>query len=177
MNTPLEPYYTDYLAALRDGSGRMASQVVERALTANVTADELYMRVFQLAQWEVGRMWQRNEFTVAQEHLATAITERLMGELRPYFKPKHDRGRTLMLGCAAREMHTVGAKMLVDFFEADGWTVYYLGVATPSADFLDLARRYHVDMMGVSSAMYYHCLLYTSPSPRDGLLSRMPSSA
>ena len=24
---------------------------------------------------------------------------------------------------------------------------------------------------------YYSCLLYTSPSPRDGLLSRMPSSA
>ena len=23
----------------------------------------------------------------------------------------------------------------------------------------------------------YRCLLYTSPSPRDGLLSRMPSSA
>src|SRR5664279_5534096 len=26
-------------------------------------------------------------------------------------------------------------------------------------------------------AKYYCCLLYTSPSPRDGLLSRMPSSA
>jgi len=25
--------------------------------------------------------------------------------------------------------------------------------------------------------MYKDCLLYTSPSPRDGLLSRMPSSA
>ena len=25
--------------------------------------------------------------------------------------------------------------------------------------------------------LYYACLLYTSPSPRDGLLSRMPSSA
>ena len=25
--------------------------------------------------------------------------------------------------------------------------------------------------------MFYICLLYTSPSPRDGLLSRMPSSA
>ena len=24
---------------------------------------------------------------------------------------------------------------------------------------------------------YYHCLLYTSPSPRDALTSRMPSSA
>ena len=27
------------------------------------------------------------------------------------------------------------------------------------------------------NANYYACLLYTSPSPRDGLLSRMPSSA
>ena len=26
-------------------------------------------------------------------------------------------------------------------------------------------------------AYYSNCLLYTSPSPRDGLLSRMPSSA
>ena len=29
----------------------------------------------------------------------------------------------------------------------------------------------------VSEPLVYHCLLYTSPSPRDGLLSRMPSSA
>ena len=29
----------------------------------------------------------------------------------------------------------------------------------------------------VLSARGYGCLLYTSPSPRDGLLSRMPSSA
>ena len=29
----------------------------------------------------------------------------------------------------------------------------------------------------IGLANNYHCLLYTSPSPRDGLLSRMPSSA
>ena len=30
---------------------------------------------------------------------------------------------------------------------------------------------------GGGRGQYYTCLLYTSPSPRDGLLSRMPSSA
>ena len=30
---------------------------------------------------------------------------------------------------------------------------------------------------GVRKAEQWGCLLYTSPSPRDGLLSRMPSSA
>ena len=35
-------------------------------------------------------------------------------------------------------------------------------------------------LTGLTTAYYlskYTCLLYTSPSPRDGLLSRMPSSA
>ena len=32
------------------------------------------------------------------------------------------------------------------------------------------------DRFGIKP-FYYTCLLYTSPSPRDGLLSRMPSSA
>ena len=31
--------------------------------------------------------------------------------------------------------------------------------------------------IGMRANVYYDCLLYTSPSPRDGLLSRMPSSA
>ena len=49
-------------------------------------------------------------------------------------------------------------------------------------------KRYHHDVVGVNSrldsiqaavlnAKLPYCLLYTSPSPRDGLLSRMPSSA
>ena len=29
----------------------------------------------------------------------------------------------------------------------------------------------------LAAVQFYPCLLYTSPSPRDGLLSRMPSSA
>ena len=38
-------------------------------------------------------------------------------------------------------------------------------------------RRESVDRAEMPDAPYIFCLLYTSPSPRDGLLSRMPSSA
>ena len=34
-----------------------------------------------------------------------------------------------------------------------------------------------VRVPSISEVSYWLCLLYTSPSPRDGLLSRMPSSA
>ena len=43
-------------------------------------------------------------------------------------------------------------------------------------DFVDLCARngYIIEQ---TAAFDHRCLLYTSPSPRDGLLSRMPSSA
>ena len=36
---------------------------------------------------------------------------------------------------------------------------------------------YRVWRQGGNPGQIFSCLLYTSPSPRDGLLSRMPSSA
>ena len=44
----------------------------------------------------------------------------------------------------------------------------------------DLAEEYRESLLperGRLRADLWYCLLYTSPSPRDGLLSRMPSSA
>ena len=38
-----------------------------------------------------------------------------------------------------------------------------------------LEKAFRASTMG--NMQLYSCLLYTSPSPRDGLLSRMPSSA
>src|SRR5664279_6459489 len=47
-------------------------------------------------------------------------------------------------------------------------------LATASKLFADSA---YYSAFLVGTAGNYNCLLYTSPSPRDGLLSRMPSSA
>ena len=42
---------------------------------------------------------------------------------------------------------------------------------------LDCQAREGLDLKRLVGGLILHCLLYTSPSPRDGLLSRMPSSA
>ena len=41
----------------------------------------------------------------------------------------------------------------------------------------DLEERQELKGKLIGATLYPACLLYTSPSPRDGLLSRMPSSA
>ena len=58
----------------------------------------------------------------------------------------------------------------------------YAGIVTKSMGLLADGWHMgtHAGALSITLYAYYYartCLLYTSPSPRDGLLSRMPSSA
>ena len=69
------------------------------------------------------------------------------------------------------------AKYLRVIAEARGMPVEWIekaeGIFIPNNDFM-----YFLFGQGILQFdCYRNCLLYTSPSPRDGLLSRMPSSA
>ena len=50
---------------------------------------------------------------------------------------------------------------------------------TDEIDIDDLLAKKQINDLQIEVFAFYNknCLLYTSPSPRDGLLSRMPSSA
>ena len=52
----------------------------------------------------------------------------------------------------------------------------YAGFVT-AVGYLSMRFLYSSSKVQIGTVVMYICLLYTSPSPRDGLLSRMPSSA
>ena len=59
-----------------------------------------------------------------------------------------------------------------------GWKEYEMEVVRDSADnCIIVCSIENLDPMGVHTGDSITCLLYTSPSPRDATLSRMPSSA
>ena len=66
------------------------------------------------------------------------------------------------------------AKALKEAFAWNpGYKEYFAVKATPNPFLLQILKEYGCGC----DCSSYTCLLYTSPSPRDGLLSRMPSSA
>ena len=72
------------------------------------------------------------------------------------------------------EGYAFGTRQQVAYNTANLWD------ETSTGDtFFQLNTKQHIwsDVDGVISGNIQTCLLYTSPSPRDGLLSRMPSSA
>ena len=64
---------------------------------------------------------------------------------------------------------------MFDFSDLNAYLLLVLGMSQPDDSAVDLAERARSgEAIALSDVI---CLLYTSPSPRDGLLSRMPSSA
>ena len=59
----------------------------------------------------------------------------------------------------------------------DGYTAVQIGYGLSKEKHLSKPEKGHLLKSGEELLKHLNCLLYTSPSPRDGLLSRMPSSA
>jgi len=57
---------------------------------------DVYLNVFQRSQHEIGRLWQMNQITVAQEHYCTAATQWIMVQLYPYVFGTERIGRRLV---------------------------------------------------------------------------------
>src|SRR4029078_12158300 len=63
------------LRAWLPGERSVASTLMKDAIARGVSLRDVYLHVFQPAQHEIGRRWQRHEITVADGHLAQAITQ------------------------------------------------------------------------------------------------------
>ena len=149
--------FASYLAAVRAGERRRAFDAVERARAAGVDLRTLYLEVFQRTLREIGRLWQENVITVAEEHLATAITQSAM--LRLYGGqelPATATGPTLIAACAETERHEIGLRMICDFMDLEGWDTVFLGASVPMEDLVEMVRARRPQVVALSAAVAPH---------------------
>ena len=138
------------------GDKKTASRLITKAVENNVPIKEIYMRVFEVSQYEIGRKWLAGEISVAQEHFCSAATQMIMSQLYPYIFSGEKSGKSMVAASIGGELHEIGIRMVSDFFEMDGWNTYYLGANTPARSLLNAVDQYHASVIGLSIAMPYH---------------------
>lgn len=146
-----------YLAAVRAGDRRSAFEVVDSARASGHDIRSLYLDVFQPVLREIGRLWQENEISVADEHLATAITQAAMGRLSDeVFASEAQSGRLLIAACADTERHEMGLRMICDLLEVDGWDTVFLGATVPIEGLVEMVRDRRPDVVALSASVAPH---------------------
>jgi methanogenic corrinoid protein MtbC1 len=137
--------FVDHLAR-RDR--RAAARQALELLKAGATVQELLQGLLGPAQAEVGRRWEVNQWSVADEHAATAITDAVLGALAWRIETAEDQGH-LVVTCAEGEWHSLPARMAAEILRTDGWQVTFLGASTPA----DHLRRLLAEVGAVAVAI------------------------
>jgi MerR family transcriptional regulator, light-induced transcriptional regulator len=146
-----------FLHAIRRGDRRAAFRSLDEALDAGLDLNTLYVDVVQPAMREIGRLWQENEITIAEEHLATAITESAMSRaFERVFVWRDQRTPRLIAACADDERHQMGLRMLCDLLELEGWETIYLGASVPIESLTELVASREPDAVAISATIAPH---------------------
>lgn len=145
--------YESYLAALIRGDRAECGRIVQELLAKGVPVKDLYHHLFQPALYRVGELWENQQISVAVEHLATAITERMLTLVHPTVFAGPPRGRTIIVACVADEFHQIGARMIADLCELSGWRGDFLGADTSISRLLKHIDDRRPSLLGLSLAL------------------------
>jgi methanogenic corrinoid protein MtbC1 len=146
-----------YLAAQLAGDRREALRLlVDEGLLRGVPLQDIHLKIIQPAQYEIGRLWQENRISVAQEHLATAISQLALSHLYRHLPRDPSNGKVVMVSCVEGELHEVGARMASDFLEMAGFDVRFLGANVPTSHLVRMVREQMPDLLALSVSMTYH---------------------
>jgi MerR family transcriptional regulator, light-induced transcriptional regulator len=149
-----EAVYLHYLNSLLDGDKKQCVQIVTGLLNQDVSLKEIYLDLLQRAMYRIGQMWENQKCMIANEHMATRITESLIELSSEYFSGKNRIGKTALITCVDKEFHELGARMVAGFMEALGWDIIFIGSNTPQNEIIELIKDRKPDIVGISNNFY-----------------------
>jgi MerR family transcriptional regulator, light-induced transcriptional regulator len=149
-----------YLEALRAGDGPGAYRVVARAMREGMSIPELYEQVIAPAMHEIGALWETGALTVADEHLATELTNRVLAALRPapaievgMERARAGTGSRALLAAVEGERHALGLRMAADILEENGFETIYLGADVPTDALLQAVTVTEPELVVLAATM------------------------
>lgn len=148
---------TRFLEAQLEGDRQRAVQLlIDEGVNAGVSVNDLLLRVITPAQREIGRLWEANEVSVADEHVATAISQLAMSHLYSHAMPLGLRREHILIACVDGEWHDMGARVAADVLEHHGFSVCLLGASVPVADLVERIGQESPDLVLLSMTMPTH---------------------
>lgn len=142
---------------IRGDSGGVI-QLAEQHIGSPPQLIAFYLQALCPALHEVGARWERGRLSVAHEHLASGVANRVMAHFYHHvLDVRPTRGKAVVTA-GPNEFHAIGPMMLADALAVDGWQAIQLGANTPADDLMVLLREYQPDLLAVAVTMPFNLL-------------------
>ncbi len=140
--------------AVTDRDEHDATAIVLGAVETGLSPEVVLLEVIAPVQRRVGTEWAANRITVAREHAATAINDRVIAALarHPAAKPTMTAGR-VTVACVDGEWHALPARLLAEVLRLRGWRVDFLGAQMPTQHLVAHLHQHNSDAVALSSSL------------------------
>ncbi len=146
----------EFTRILLDAKFAEAVKFTKEIVHDRESLEEFYLKVITYSMYEIGDMWQDGRITVAQEHLATSIVMRVMATVYiDFILIDYNKGKAIV-SAASNEYHEVGARVVSDMLELDGWDVKYIGANIPNDEMINCIKEEKPVFVGISVAMTFN---------------------
>jgi len=136
-----------YLDALLRGDRKQCRAVIEEALQSGTPANSVYLDITWPIMTEIERLLRSDKITSTEEHLATRINRTIVDQLQNKLPRRPNKHKKIVVCCAPNELQELGAQIMADLFESDGWEVRFPGGGLTNDDILAFINEYAPDIL------------------------------
>lgn len=153
-----ETTYLHFFNSLSEGNKSECIRILNEQLENKAEVKDIYTKLIQRSMYKIGNLWEKNKTSVANEHIASNINACLLNILYPHLLNGNKNGKTIVVTCIDKEFHEMGARIVSDFFEYNGWDSIYLGANTPQNDIIEIVEQRKPELIGISCNFYMNVL-------------------
>lgn len=118
------------LVAMERGDRASATTQAFTLVESGIAFERILLDLLAPALVEVGTRWERHDWSVAEEHTATAVGDAVLAALALRQPMPEPRGR-VAVACVDGDWHALAARIVAEILAARGWTVIFLGASCP----------------------------------------------
>jgi len=136
-----------YLDTLLQGDRKSCRTVIEETLQSGTPANSVYVDIIWPVMIEIEELLRSDRITSTQEHLGTRINRTIVDQLQNKLPRRPSKDKKMVVCCAPDELQELGAQIMADLFESDGWEVKFLGGGLTNDDILAFVNEYAPDIL------------------------------
>ena len=145
--------FAQYMEHLLAGNRAEAREMIEATLDRGVCARKIIQYVLWPAMVQIERLYNEGKINRLLEHMATRINRMIADQVQAHLARKPKNGMRLLAICGQSEISELGAQMICDLFEAEGWGTWFLGSGVPNDEILELLGKLKPDVLCIYGSL------------------------
>ncbi len=141
--------FKQYLEHLFAGKRCEAREFIFAAHDRGITASKLLKMVLWPAMEQIEKLYRADEISRITEHMAVRINRTMADLLCGHLARKPKTGKRMVIVCGGQEVEELSAQITADLFEAEGWSVWFLGSGVPNDEVLEFVGKVRPDVLCV----------------------------